>query len=756
LLDFNSGLTNAFDKKSTSVIFLIRLYFGDESSFTGVSTVDYTDGSDFYKGAVSSMGDISHDLNFFKFTTRQNSISLKIINSALFDSNKRFSDLVGTNNYDNRKFEIYAIGSEESGTTKEIICYGTIAANFEYNQNTITLSLNDYRNAVDTGLPQTIIREDDTSNDFHYAPEENFNKPVPILYGSHKSNSAYDESGTFFNDSTDRWAARSKVPAILVNEFDTNSNKAIAKVDTQAVKTLDDNNIYIYSNDIYSGLLPSNCAVSTSDATVSFKGNRAFAMIPFNMDNNENSSYSKDKFENTIKTVTLPTSAGTHDIADFGVPDVPRLGKIDSSNSIRIFCIGRETGTEAPLMRFEIDDTAVSSEVEAPQVRAHLGSDTNYNDGSDVTADFSSDQKENWDFTSKITLTGRKVSTSDSTVEIEQAWLEVLYTTEDPSTFTGYVDEIYYPKDYYDGHSYENQLTETVQQTFVTPKDIKVVYVSAEGRMFGSYIDGSRGSPGNSFNANDLITHPAYIVEDILRTELGLSDDNINMSSFDTVASATSTYLCGFSQYNRISAFDLINDICRQYCLYFYFNGEGKATIIDKKLTSAYDPSSFTEDYEIDFNECNLKSISKTAVDNVKNKIRIEFDFDYANENNRMNIETSSVNISDWNRDKAMTLKVDCNKIPFNVEASNLTNAKLVATTIHNIYKDNMQTRKNVINLITLNPKFLKSELGDIVSLTNVPSDITLYGTAISNQNFMITKISKNTNKINMQLTQVS
>ena len=99
---------------------------------------------------------------------------------------------------------------------------------------------------------------------------------------------------------------------------------------------------------------------------------------------------------------------------------------------------------------------------------------------------------------------------------------------------------------------------------------------------------------------------------------------------------------------------------------------------------------------------------------------------------------------------------MDCNKIPFNVEASSLANAKLVATSIHNLYKDNLQTRKNIISLTALNPIYLKCEIGDIVSLTNTPSSITVFGTAVSNQNFMITKVSKSTNKINLELTQVS
>ena len=53
----------------------------------------------------------------------------------------------------------------------------------------IKIVLNDYRNSVDTGLPQTIITEDNTSSNFHYAPEENFNKPIRVYNNSNNNNS---------------------------------------------------------------------------------------------------------------------------------------------------------------------------------------------------------------------------------------------------------------------------------------------------------------------------------------------------------------------------------------------------------------------------------------------------------------------------------------------------------------------------------------------------------------------------------------
>ena len=755
MLDLNSELTTYLQKSSKKAIFLVRLYYGNQSNFTGISTSNFTDGSDFYAGAIASMSDISYDLDFFKFAVAQHGITLKVVNTPIFDNAKKFSDLAGTNAYENRRYEIYVIPSDES-LTKEILAYGTISGDFQYDEKFISIKLNDFRNQVSVGLPQTIIREDDTSNAFQFAPEENFNKPIPILYGDHSHNTAFDDSVSNLTVGSERWATRSKVPAILVNEFeaskggDNNSNKAVALVDTEAVHTLNSNTVYFYNNDLYSAIEPSNVSVDASISKVKFVGSEAYALIPLIMDTDISSSFSRDKFEETTFDVTI-TDTSQVELFNLGVPDVSQLGTI-KSNGIQMYILGvTASGTEPPRLQVEIGGSAATTEDVANTTRSHLFDDSN-NTPADITSSFTSSQKESWDFATEIKLLGRIVSAS-GTLNIDQAWLEVYYEVNDPISRIGYVEQLEHRSRYvYNDNRYEEDRYETVKSTFVLPKDIKVVYVSGKGRKFGSWVDGSRGSPGNSFNSGDLIEHPVYIIEEILRTELGLGDSNINMVSFDTVATATSSYKCAFSQYQKILAFDLIDDICKQFGMYFFFNGEGKATLVNKKLTSAYSSA----DYTIDFEDCFFKGVKKTSVNQIKSKIRIEYDFDYGMESNRLNIETSSPNNSDWNRDKALTLAVDCNKIRFDVEASSLANAKALATTIHDLYKDNHQTRKNVVMLSILNMAFLKCEVGDIVDLNNVPSEITLYGTAISSQKFMITKISKSDTKIDVELTQVS
>lgn len=56
-------------------------------------------------------------------------------------------------------------------------------------------------------------------------------------------------------------------------------------------------------------------------------------------------------------------------------------------------------------------------------------------------------------------------------------------------------------------------------------------WIGCIGRTFGAWIDS--GSRSNNYNQNDYIDCPAYIIESLYRDELGLTDDDIDVASFD-------------------------------------------------------------------------------------------------------------------------------------------------------------------------------------------------------------------------------
>jgi len=62
-------------------------------------------------------------------------------------------------------------------------------------------------------------------------------------------------------------------------------------------------------------------------------------------------------------------------------------------------------------------------------------------------------------------------------------------------------------------------------------------WVSCTGATFGSWIDDTGRS--NSYNSGDLIEDPVFIIESILRDQLGFTNDEIDTSSFDSAANSS-------------------------------------------------------------------------------------------------------------------------------------------------------------------------------------------------------------------------
>lgn len=762
MLSFNSDITSYLERHSSNSIFLVRLYYGDESSFTGISSIDFTDGSDFYRGIASSIGPIQDDLDLFGFKVDQGNITINVVNAKAFDDNKRFSDLVGTNSYDGRKAEIYVIPNINVGNvTKEQIFSGIITADFDYDTKQCTIVLNNYKQRYNVSLPQTIIREDDTTNDFHYAPEDNFNRPIPMLYGSFSPDATYvfntGASISVFNEpAMDRFGStRNLAPAIVVNEFDTDSDKAIAKVDTRTMSAMSAERAYLYQSGIYSNIKNSSNSVTVNDtnATCSFDfdSKTAYAIIPLIPNHGQDSSFTRDKHSTTVISTATTSTNQANELYGLGIGDISSLGTLVSTNPARIFIHGSVTGNDVDC-QIEINGSAATTENTQGQ-SAGKASMLGHSDETKNVVNFGSGAS-NWEFNSNITFIVTP-GNSNSTVNVDAAFLQVEYTPNEAKSFIEVVKEkrvVRKPR------TFQFEVKDVdVEKEFSFPSNAQVIFVAVDGREYGSWIDGSRGSPGNNKNNGDLIVHPVHIIEDILRSELGLVDAQINMSDFDTIYNLDTGLKSHFSQVDEIAAFDLIDDISRQFGYYFFFDGEGVARIVPRKLASAYNPSSLSPDATISFSDCTFKGIRKTDNGNVYTKIRLEYDYDYGPRKNRLNITTSSTNKSDYKRDKDIELNTSCDKIYYlNQDDKNLTNAKAIAQGIHDLYLDLYKTRKNVIDLISFNQSHLKFEVGDIVALSDEPSDITLYGTEITNQNFMITSTKKYPDKIELELTQVS
>ena len=172
-------------------------------------------------------------------------------------------------------------------------------------------------------------------------------------------------------------------------------------------------------------------------------------------------------------------------------------------------------------------------------------------------------------------------------------------------------------------------------RTVTTPDVGEYVYVSGKGREYGAWIDTidsnnrtdeNGDEPDPNYASLALIENPIYMIEDILRRELGLDGSttgiDIDVETFDKAGNAQTDSSKGdiallfndaiadikfaFSQYKFINSKDLISKICRQCMSFVWFSGSGKFKIKTLLLTS----STWGLEETIDFSEINIKNIN--------------------------------------------------------------------------------------------------------------------------------------------------
>ena len=78
------------------------------------------------------------------------------------------------------------------------------------------------------------------------------------------------------------------------------------------------------------------------------------------------------------------------------------------------------------------------------------------------------------------------------------------------------------------------------------------------------------------------------------------------------------------------------------------------------------------------------------------------------------------------------------------------------ATQLADTYKTLFKDQKNVIEFITLTPKYNDLEIGDIILFSNWDSNIKLFGTAMATDYYMITSMNKAPSNSSFKAVKVS
>tara|TARA_X000001382_G_scaffold129451_1_gene121523 strand:+ start:469 stop:1875 length:1407 start_codon:yes stop_codon:yes gene_type:complete len=463
---------------------------------------------------------------------------------------------------------------------------------------------------------------------------------------------------------------------------------------------------------------------------------------------------------NAIATLQTKADNSFLDTLNFGIPKFERLGEI--ANVKLIFYWEMDGG--APSTAHGVTALGGALSWTWNDTNAYVVTELNF------TSSISDANKENWDLESQVVITlNDQTSDNGQILRIKDASIEIEYKLE--QGFGKVVESVEYiqkpytfevsTRDAFDGR--RDDTHETILQTHrivthqdkTAPKEVNLLYIAAKGRKFGSWVDAN--SRNNGYNQNDLIQNPVYIIEDILRTEMGLGDSDIDYTTFDTVGNTTNGTLgtalndsisdvkFAFSQYKYMDGIGLIQKICKQTGLYFFFDGSGKATLKQRLRAASYSSA----DKTIDFEDCIFKSFNRTNINSVRNEIEINYRYDYGTEQTLLS-DTSSDATSKAKysaTSRAQKLKLDADCIQDTTTAQNLGDS----------YLDWFKNRKNVLSFTITRPKYLDLEIGDIVNFTNFPSTIKAYGSSLSSSDyFIINELSKTPNSLELKCTEVS
>lgn len=721
MLSLSSNLSTAFTKDSTSSYWYIKLYYDNESSFIGLSDKDRTIDSNIYYGLVASWSNLTYSANLNDFEVKFASMNLKIINTDNAIDGGRFSDLYSAKGFTNRKWELYVADDNVSSVSDhQILATGIIGLNTSHNDRAFTITLNNILNKYNPEVPTTILSGVDV-------PDENVGKPVPFVYGD------FDRNLVLPSSDFDRHTG-GHAPMIVSDKWNVSGGGVQAKADTETLHTLRDKNMEMYIGDAYASFDDNLVSISNPIAYISGNLLESGKFVT-GVTEVQNFSNSTSK--------TLSVSGDTDDFS-FGIPNLPK--GVDRSGLSMLIYYTSDFISPGTTDFFKFTNTANSP------ISNDLPQGTNTTQTIGLT---STDTGRTIKLRMDATDSGNSFSASIHTIlivgdyEIDDSVVET--KVHKHTTYTHGIDE----RSFRIGEQ-ESPITLSVTKEYNVPKKVRMMYGSLKGRKYSSDLTESRS---NGYATTDFIENPVYMIEDIGRKMMGAS---IDTSTFDDYGTKTSGKLkdifnvtnasdvkLRFSQYTLESVGDILRRICRNSGLFYHFNENGAIRMFGRKRASSYGSGDVTQ--SIDFNDCDLGSIGYTDGNYLRNKVKVEYNFDYGSE---QTIEETAFVEDATSKGTTSDGYAITNTL---VSEATYINDSTVATAYANTLLDYYKDRKPIIKLSTGKMKYINIEIGDIVDIDNFPSDIKIFGTALSSSDyFMVTNVSKSPKMIILTLTEVS
>tara|TARA_Y100001934_G_scaffold283850_1_gene408042 strand:- start:8995 stop:11286 length:2292 start_codon:yes stop_codon:yes gene_type:complete len=763
MLSFDSSLSNALANRNTTSFWVLKLYYNDESEFIGVSDTHRVDGSDIYYGLVSSWGNLQQSLNFYRFTTSASSMTINLINAERSIKGGRFSDLLSSYNFANRKWELFQNTSQAGtyDTAARMIGNGIINGEIKYTTENISFTLLDNSSRYHKLVPYHSV----DASTYPNAPSNNYGSPVPMSFGDFGQET---DKGDFENH-----FVKSHFPAIVVNKEDSSGYvNALPDTDQGYVDiggTTRNDRVklnQLYANNVYLGIKKQylQCATSNvivgnasagSDDTpgsdgeniIKFKGTSFFGYFDFESVSVAGPVSNTDELiDRNFSTVEEFGCTNGSQSIELRFPKIPKVGMLTASSKVDIIMF-TTSATTGSVDDFEIDD---------PGTNVPL----TFNTSADLTQTvafhstaFDATQRESLDLTStdlKLKITD---SSGSSAAVIGQVGLQVEFAADQDFTRPVYQRETIYTGSINDPGGYK--IVNTEVDTALNAQNLDYIYYAGKGREYGAWVDDSRD---NGYDELSLIENGVYIIEDILRNECGLTSSQIDYATFDTSGNSTNGHIVdtfnednvnhikfAFSNYKFINSKELIDGIAKQCCSYVFLSGDGLFKIKTLRRTGDYSSA----DKTVDFNDINLKSISKTPLSQVKNDITVNYAFDYQAESFTKSVNTSdstSYGTGVSGNNQTLKLKLDAFGIIDTTTATQLADA----------YKELFKDQKVVLDFQCMNPKYNDLEIGDIVKFSNWDSNIKIYGAAMGTDYYIVQSISKTPSTSSIKAIKVS
>tara|TARA_R110002074_G_scaffold401736_1_gene601115 strand:- start:1147 stop:3624 length:2478 start_codon:yes stop_codon:yes gene_type:complete len=624
MLSFDSGLTNALKNANTTAFWVLKLYYNDESAFIGVSDRHRQDGTDIYYGLVTSWGTYRQSLDFFNFTTSIGNMGVTLINTENSIKGKRFSDLLATNNFANRKWELFLNTNETAtlDTAARMIASGVISGEISYDENSTTLTLFDNTTRLHKKIPANKIDSATYTN----APENNIGKPIPMAFGDFSVDSNAPTSTTEF----DRHFTKGKFPAIISDEWNATNARVEAIVDGHAISTLNNKNIYGYKSKLYFPVDDANATeTEAGPATISFKGGVWYVYLPLKKHN----TYITGNYANEIDgdfTTAGSAMAVVYDNANVRGYRVPKITKLGSYTSINLLIdFKSQSGTPNPGLY--VSNNSGGNDIAV----TWNGSDQLVN----IAALFGATARTNWDFESDLflDLDHSDATSGTASFDLYEMGIEIGFTPDTEKTYAQEIQETYekiipggmggyavrtqFERED-EGFQYAEETTILTRTTTkLTPSIIDYIYCSGKGRLYGAYIDADSRDQGYTKAA--LIENPIFMIENIIRSELGVlySGSATSTTSNKLVDSnaAFATSIVGQTLYNqtdKTSAMVTARDSATTLSIGADIMASGESYIISGLTSDQIDYASF--DASGDTSDGFLGDIYEDAVGDVK------------------------------------------------------------------------------------------------------------------------------------------